>query len=171
MRIGQTMYRIAQLLYLMLPIYLANMAPPWVRFWRGWNRPIHERLLGSHKTVMGVIFALTAALLTTFCQSLVIWEGALLDTGRWAFFGLLLGGSAMAGDCLKSLIKRRLGIAPGESWIVADQLDFVFAGLIAVSPWVNLGASDIALVLVVSFVGDLLINRVAHWFGIRETPL
>jgi len=41
-------FRVTQLLYLMAPVYVANMAPPCVKFWRGWNRPISERLLGSH---------------------------------------------------------------------------------------------------------------------------
>ncbi|KZC21077.1 MULTISPECIES: hypothetical protein [Rhodanobacter] len=45
--------RLLQLAYFMLPAYCTNMAPPFTRYWRGWNRPIHERLLGSHKTVLG----------------------------------------------------------------------------------------------------------------------
>jgi len=44
---------VLQLIYLMLPAYLANMAPPFTRFWPGWNRPISRRWLGDHKTVVG----------------------------------------------------------------------------------------------------------------------
>jgi hypothetical protein len=36
-----------QLLYFMLPAYLANMSPPFVRRWHGWNRPINVRLLDT----------------------------------------------------------------------------------------------------------------------------
>jgi hypothetical protein len=42
-----------RLLYFMTPAYVANMAPPFVRFWKGWNRPIHVGLFGTHKTVVG----------------------------------------------------------------------------------------------------------------------
>lgn len=38
----------------MLPAYLANMTPPLVRFWKGWNRPISRKWLGDHKTVVGL---------------------------------------------------------------------------------------------------------------------
>jgi CDP-2,3-bis-(O-geranylgeranyl)-sn-glycerol synthase len=31
------MLRLAQLFYLMLPVYFANMAPPFVKYWSGWN--------------------------------------------------------------------------------------------------------------------------------------
>ncbi|WP_027484935.1 hypothetical protein [Rhodanobacter sp. OR87] len=47
--------RLLQLAYFMLLAYCTNMAPPFTRYWRGWNRPIHERLLGSHKTVLGFL--------------------------------------------------------------------------------------------------------------------
>ena len=33
------LYRLVQLSYLMLPAYAANMAPPLVKYWRGWNPP------------------------------------------------------------------------------------------------------------------------------------
>jgi hypothetical protein len=37
------MQRLLQLIYLMLPVYAANMAPPFVRYWPGRARPISER--------------------------------------------------------------------------------------------------------------------------------
>jgi CDP-2,3-bis-(O-geranylgeranyl)-sn-glycerol synthase len=50
-----------QLLYFMAPAYLANMAPPFVRYWKGWNRPIHARTLGDHKTVVGYALGVLTA--------------------------------------------------------------------------------------------------------------
>jgi hypothetical protein len=47
------MEKLLALVYLMPPAYFANMAPPFVKYWRGWNRPIHHAWLGDHKTVMG----------------------------------------------------------------------------------------------------------------------
>jgi len=50
-----------------------------------------------------------------------------------------------------------------------DQLDFVVGALIFVLPWVQLPWGDVALILIVSFVGDVLVNHVSFWLGIRET--
>jgi hypothetical protein len=49
-------------MYLMLPAYLANMAPPFARFWPGWNRQISRRWLGDHKTAVGFCAGLGVAL-------------------------------------------------------------------------------------------------------------
>jgi CDP-2,3-bis-(O-geranylgeranyl)-sn-glycerol synthase len=38
----------------------------------------------------------------------------------------------MSGDALKSLVKRRVGIAPGAPWIPWDQLDFALGALVLV---------------------------------------
>ena len=65
--IGSHSARILQLMYFMLPAYLANMTPPFVRFWRGWNRPISRRWLGDHKTVIGFIGGMIVALAVAFC--------------------------------------------------------------------------------------------------------
>jgi hypothetical protein len=45
--------RALQLVYFMAPAYAANMLPPFGAHWRGWNPPVSERWLGSHKTVLG----------------------------------------------------------------------------------------------------------------------
>ena len=163
------MFRVAQLLYLMLPVYLANMTPPFVKYWRGWNRPICERLLGSHKTVIGFASGVLAAVVTAFLQSRIGWSGSLVDYDRWLGLGLACGVGALIGDALKSLIKRRCGIAPGERWVPADQLDFVVGGLVALSPFVSLGVLDVAIIVTVSFLGDLAVNQVSFRLGIRDT--
>jgi CDP-2,3-bis-(O-geranylgeranyl)-sn-glycerol synthase len=120
-------FRFAQLLYLMLPVYAANMAAPFARYWPAMARPVSERWLGGHKT--------------------------------W-----------LLGDSAKSFFKRRLGIQLGSRWIIADQLDFVVAGLLALMWWVDLGWLDVTVVLALSFVGALAINRLACGLGIKRTP-
>jgi hypothetical protein len=47
--------RVGQLLHLMAPAYLANMAPPFALFCTGWNQPVNERWLGPHKSVVGAV--------------------------------------------------------------------------------------------------------------------
>jgi CDP-2,3-bis-(O-geranylgeranyl)-sn-glycerol synthase len=75
----------------------------------------------------------------------------------------------MAGDSLKSFVKRLKGIPPGRPWIPMDQLDFIVGSLLLISPFVALSWLDIATVLAVSFVGDIAVNHVSYALGIRAT--
>jgi CDP-2,3-bis-(O-geranylgeranyl)-sn-glycerol synthase len=163
------MLRFAQLFYLMLPVYFANMAPPFVKYWSGWNRPISRRWLGDHKTVVGFLLGVAVATVITFIQSLIAWREGLTSYDRWLTLGLACGFGALGGDALKSLIKRRCGIPPGQPWIPADQLDFVIGGLVALSLFVTLQPLDVALILVVSFLGDIGVNHLSFRLGIRNT--
>ncbi len=163
------MARIAELLYLMVPAYLANMAPPFTRFWRGWNAPVNERWLGSHKTVVGALAGILAGLVAAFVQSRIDWSGSLVDYHRWPLVGMLLGLGAIGGDIAKSFFKRRMKIAPGGRWIPADQLDFGIGALILISVLVRLSWADIAEILAITFVGDILVNQIAFRLHIRDT--
>jgi CDP-2,3-bis-(O-geranylgeranyl)-sn-glycerol synthase len=168
------MLRLFNLLLLMLPAYVANMAPPFVRFWPGWNRPINERWLGAHKTVIGFMAGILAAIVTTYLQARIqartgVGSSLLNYNDVWLSLGATLGLAAMAGDSLKSFFKRRLGFAPGASWIPFDQLDFVAAALFALGFWIDLTLVDVALVLVLSFIGDVIVNQIAFRLHIRET--
>lgn len=166
---NRTVSHVARLLYLMAPAYVANMAPPFVRFWPGWNRPISERRLGSHKTVVGGLAGVAAALVVAFVQARVAWGGSLVDYARWPLLGLLLGVGAIGGDAGKSFLKRRRGIPAGGRWIPADQLDFVIGALVLVEPIARLSVPDIGLVFIVTFVGDVLVNQISFRLGVRET--
>lgn len=153
----------------MAPAYAANMAPPFVRFWRGWNGPICERWLGSHKTVVGAALGVVAAVGVTSVQSRLDWSGDLVADDRWPELGVRFGVGAMAGDVLKSYVKRRRGIRPGSSWVPADQLDFVLGALALVGSRAGLARADIATILALSFVGHIAVNHAACALGIRDT--
>src|SRR6185295_5249676 len=75
--------RVGRLVYFMAPAYVANMTPPLVRYWRGWNRPISERWLGSHKTVVGFGAGVLAAVVVTLVQSRIAWPGGLVAYDHW----------------------------------------------------------------------------------------
>ena len=158
-----------ELLYLMLPAYLANMAPPFIRFLRGWNPPIHAHYLGEHKTVMGFSLGVGTGIATAFVQSHLTSTGGLFPDRNWFWFGLTMGLAAMLGDAVKSFFKRRIGIVPGRPWIPADQLDFILAGLVVLSFWVPLTWAQALGVAVLSFVGDILVNHISFCLGIRDT--
>jgi CDP-2,3-bis-(O-geranylgeranyl)-sn-glycerol synthase len=159
---------VLRLLYFMAPAYVANMAPPFVRYWKGWNRPISRRWLGEHKTVIGFGTGVAAAVMVTFIQSRVAWPGALIAYDHWATLGLRFGVGAMAGDSAKSFVKRRLGIAAGEPWMPWDQLDFVLGALALVWSRAALSWADLATILLVSFAGHVLVNHLGYWMGIRD---
>ncbi|WP_341918803.1 CDP-archaeol synthase [Hydrocarboniphaga effusa] len=163
------MQRLVELAYLMAPVYFANMAPPLVRFWPWWNPPIHRRALGDHKTVIGFVFGLIAAVATTATQHWLNWKASLLDYDAWLTLGVCSGAGALGGDCLKSFVKRRLGKKPGSRWVPADQLDFVIGGLLALSFWIRLSFADVLMVVSMSFVADLVVNRLAYRLGLRDT--
>jgi CDP-2,3-bis-(O-geranylgeranyl)-sn-glycerol synthase len=163
------MYKLAQLLYLMAPAYLANMAPPFLKYWKGWNRPISKRWLGEHKTVGGFALGVTVAIGAAYVQSAIDWEGSLVSYDNWPLIGLALGFGALGGDTLKSFFKRARGIPPGESWVPADQLDFVLGALIFAWPWARLDWSDVLIIVAVSFVGDIAVNQAAYRLKIRDT--
>jgi CDP-2,3-bis-(O-geranylgeranyl)-sn-glycerol synthase len=164
------MFRAFQLLYLMLPVYAANLAAPFARLLPGVPPPISLRWLGSHKTWRGCALAVLAATLTAWLQSLAQWRGSLIGYDDWLVLGVVCGAAAMAGDSAKSFVKRRLGIPPGKPWIPADQLDYVVGGLLALSAWHRFGAADVAIVLAVSFVGSLVVNPLSARIGIKDTP-
>ena len=161
---------ITHLVYLMAPAYVANMAPPFARFWPGWNRPISERRLGSHKTVVGAVAGIGAAVLTAAVQARLHRPGTILDYREWLLIGTLLGVGAIGGDATKSLLKRARGSPPGSPWPLMDQLDFAVGALVLIQPLARLAMRDAAIIAALTFAADLVVNRIAFHLRIRETP-
>lgn len=162
--------RLLELVYLMLPAYCANMAPPFVKYWRGRNRPIHRAWLGEHKTVMGFTFGVVMGVLISYAQSQLEFGVRLLwHRDAWLALGLAQGLGAMSGDVIKSFFKRRMRIAPGRPWVPADQLDFVIGALIPLSLLVPLSPGDILAILLFTFVADIVVNHLSFYLGIRDT--
>lgn len=129
-------------LFFVLPAYVANMMP--VFFAKaGWlkalDRPVdgghklgNQEIFGSHKTWRGLVAGtlggiVTALLLAGLCNLPFFNNLALFNYSQyWFAFGALAGSGAILGDLIKSFFKRRIGIKPGSTWLVFDQLDFVF---------------------------------------------
>lgn len=157
-----------ELVWLILPAYAANMAPPFVKYWKGWNRPINVRRLGTHKTVVGFALGVAAALIVARFQFAVHRSPYVAWT--WWQYGLLQGMGAMAGDTIKSYFKRRRGIAPGARWVPADQLDFVAGALLLSGPGLALSTVDLLAIIAITFVGHIAVNHLAFALHIRDTP-
>lgn len=94
--------------------------------WRG------QQLLGSHKTLRGLITGTVMALLTHQAQVLLTRQSGSLAALAvdpvyyqvW-WLGAWLGFTALLGDALKSLIKRQLHITPGKAWLPWDKIDWI----------------------------------------------
>src|SRR6185369_3678034 len=71
--VSRVLLRIIQLMYFMAPAYVANMVPPFLKYWKGWNPPISRRWLGSHKTVLGFTAGVLGGVLTAAVQSHLGW--------------------------------------------------------------------------------------------------
>ena len=156
---------------MLAPAFLGNMAPPMLRFWTGWNPPIDEPLLGSHKSLGGFTAGVATAVAAAGLQAQWMPASlALVDYRHWLPIGLALGLGAMSGDCVKSAIKRRRGKPPGSSWMPFDQLDFITGALLFIAPVVNLPWAEVVGVLVFTFVADIAVNRLAYRLGIKSTP-
>lgn len=123
-----------------------------VRFFDG--RP----LFGASKTARGVVLAL---LITT--------AGAPLADLDWTI-GLLVGGTAMAGDLCSSFAKRRLNLAPSSMAIGLDQIPESLFPLLACRGALSLTAIDIAAGVAVFFAGELLLSRLLFEARIRDRP-
>lgn len=116
---------------------IANMAPVVAAKYNlipRLNRPLDLgmrlrgiRVLGSHKTIRGIVVAVFAGAITGGIEA-----AALHQKISFGFFiGAVLGFGAIAGDAIKSFFKRRLRVAPGSLWIPFDQIDFVIGATLA----------------------------------------
>ena len=165
---------VLRVLYFFLPAYVANVAPVFARdLAPAWSAPIDggctfrgRRVLGAHKTWRGLLAGTAAGALVFEAQVLAHRAGflhglAALDyetASPW--IGLLLGLGAGLGDAVKSFFKRQVGVAPGESWLGPDQLDFMVGAWVFVClAWVPPAAPLLAALPVV-FLGDLAASAI-----------
>jgi CDP-2,3-bis-(O-geranylgeranyl)-sn-glycerol synthase len=155
-------------LRLLLLLAAANIAPIAAKRLVGdrWTWPVDgglrmpdgRPLLGRSKTWRGVGAALAA------CTLLAPVLG--FDMGM----GALVGLGAMVGDMLASFAKRRIGIAPSGRAFGLDQVPESLLPLLAVQHMLQLSLLQIALVTTAFVVLEVPLARLAHRFGLRETP-
>jgi len=173
---------VGRVLYLFVPAYAANMAPVLARgHLVALARPLDfgctvrgVRLLGDHKTWRGIVAGTAAGVLVYAIQAGLHRAGALrglalVDYDAWhGLPGLLMGVGAGLGDAAKSLVKRRIGIAPGESWVGFDQLDFMAGSYLTLAPLYLAPLAPTILALPVIFVGSILVTATAYTLHMKE---
>lgn len=115
-------------------------------------------LFGASKTVRGLVLAIATTGLAAPLLGLTI------------SIGLVAGAGAMVGDLLSSFIKRRLALKPSSRATGLDQIPEALVP--ALMCWHDLGltAADVAAVVGLFFVGEILLSRVLFWMNIRDRP-
>ncbi len=162
-------------IYLILPSYFANMCPvlfKWVPFG---GKPISVKLFGSHKTWRGFYTGYLGALLILYLQFYLQKQGIIksftfLDYQNINIFlyAFAFGIGAIVGDTLKSFIKRRIGIGPGQPWIPFDQLDFVVFALIFLAPFYIPPLENILAILIITPFLHFLMNFTAYLLKLKK---
>jgi len=156
--------------YLMIPAYLANMAPALIgryfpRIPMDFGLSLGKvRIFGDNKTWAGFVSGVVVAVIVGFILSKIYWP---FDFSAVYWSGLV-GLGAMAGDAVKSFFKRRVNIKPGQSWIPFDQVDFTIGALILGSFVFFPGWLYAILVVVISAVGHILINHLGYYLGTQK---
>lgn len=145
----------------LLLILTANAVPALLGLLLGPARPIDGRhqgadrqpWLGRSKTWRGLGAALLVTPLLAAGIGLSWWLGLLVATG------------AMAGDLLVSFVKRRLRLAPSTSVPPLDQVPESLLPALLVREPLQLSWPDIAVLVALFTVLDLLLTPIGHALG------
>jgi CDP-2,3-bis-(O-geranylgeranyl)-sn-glycerol synthase len=76
----------------------------------------------------------------------------------------------MAGDCLSSFVKRRLGLESSAMALGLDQIPEALLPAISMRTYVRLSVIDIGAIVLIFSVGALALSRVFFRLGLREQP-
>jgi CDP-2,3-bis-(O-geranylgeranyl)-sn-glycerol synthase len=160
----------------MAPVVAARLLP-------GWDWPVDfgcslggKRLLGSHKTWRGIAAGILAAA-AGFALQRVLYDAfpivrwvSLFDYAQWSpLFGAWMGLGALCGDLAKSLVKRRLAIAPGRSWFPFDQTDWLVGTLAFCEPFLALPAATLAGILLAGLLLHVVVKLVGYLLRIDRS--
>jgi len=163
---------ILELFWFFLPAGVANIVPRLVSKINFLGNPINEKLFGSHKTWRGLIFGVLAAIIFVFIQKLIGWDSIVdYSSVNVILLGFLLGFGGIFGDVIKSYFKRRVGIAPGKSWIPFDQIDFVLGGLVFVFWYVDLSVIQALIIFLMYSLLHPIVNYIAYLLKIQKNKL
>jgi CDP-2,3-bis-(O-geranylgeranyl)-sn-glycerol synthase len=164
--------------YLCLPAYLANMAPVIIDK-LGWFKPLarpidfgrqfkNRPLLGKGKTWRGLLSGILVAIIVAAIQKLLFQYETVqsislvnFDETSFLLYGFLAGSGALIGDMVKSFFKRRINIASGKSWPIADQLDFI-AGFFIFTYWL---IRPEWIIVITAFLITLILHPLTNIIG------
>ena len=156
----------------MTPIFLKDL--PFLETPIDFNYKLNGKpILGSRKTWRGlfggiffaIIFILVQKLLYSFFPNIYLADYSKIDV---VILGFLLGFGALFGDIIKSLIKRRFNIKPGESFFPFDELDWIIGALLFTYLIIRPSWSIIVLSVILYFFLHILFNYLGYVYGFRK---
>lgn len=117
-----------------------------------------QPLFGASKTIRGLLLSVvvTAA------------GGSLLELGWKA--GALIGALSMTGDLFSSFIKRRMKLPPSSRAVGLDQVPESLFPLLACQSMLGLSVTEVATVVVIFFLGDVIFSPLFYKLKIRKRP-
>jgi len=144
------------------------------------KRPLHPSWFGVNKTWRGMILMPLLTVLGVYVARLVedAWGVRLLAEHSPLALGLTLGLGYALAELPNSLMKRRLGIRPGEMsdhhpWLfsIIDQADSVIGCALVYALWgVGEWSMQAGLILLGTLV-HLMLNYLLWLCGVRRHPL
>jgi hypothetical protein len=155
-------------LLLLLLIGAANTAPLFAKKWLGdrgaWPLDGGVRwfdggpVFGHSKTVRGLLIGVSLPTLLAIAMQHPAWHGA------------VIGLAAMIGDLFSSFCKRRLRLQPSSQAWGLDQIPEVLLPAWIARPWFDLSAVDVAVIVVVFFVLEVLLSKLLYRLKLRDRP-
>ena len=124
----------------------------------GIRLPSGTRLLGSSKTLRGVLAAILLSALVAPLLG-IDWH-----------WGASIGGLAMLGDLTGSFIKRRLGFASSSQAVGLDQIPESLLPLLIVAPYFDLKVWSIFMIVLAFSIVVPLLSKLFFLLGIRRRP-
>lgn len=164
---------VVELVVLLLPAGVANSVPV-VAARYNWLQalayPIDggSGILGDNKTWRGLVVGILFGLITSNILYLVIQSYPYASVLVASMFGAATSFGALAGDSIKSFIKRRLRIAPGKAWRPFDQIDSTIGALIAIAFFVPLSVMHIVIALVLFGSLSFVTSYIGHALKIKK---
>ena len=114
--------------------------------------------LGRSKTWRGLF----AAIVVSTCAAVLVglpWQA-----------GAIAGAFAVAGDCLSSFVKRRLGVRPGDMYPGLDQIPESLLPAMACGLYLKLDALDVGAIVLLFCVSQVALSRLSFEIGLRDRP-
>jgi len=135
-------------------------------------------IFGYHKTWRGIILGVLIGILISFFQRF-LWQFPFFEKLSFFnyqeinvfFLGFLLSFGALLGDLISSFFKRRQKIEPGKSWIPFDQISFVIGPFVLVSPFFKIQVLAWLIILFLSFLLHIIVNRIGFWLKISDSKI
>ena len=135
-----------------------------------------KRIVGDHKKfgpfLFGIMLGTIFGMIKYIYLDQYMSDGMILRLSFGENLGLyfLMSFGALMGDTVKSIIKRRLNIAPHKAWVPFDEIDHSTLSMLLAVVFFKVPVGVMLTIIVVFFFLHLLTNLLAYLFKIKDVP-